>query len=115
MRRKNFSTARTGIKKRVIVTENGPAQRISKREVIAKHLVNKAAGATSGIPLLLNETRTRENKARGHGPNQVSIPRGPDCLENMIARIRSSSPRAPLTGGGQQNARKMVPEPRSGK
>src|ERR1044071_1619790 len=39
---KNFATAlEQELNSRVIVTENGRRKRVSKREVIAKHLVNK--------------------------------------------------------------------------
>src|SRR5260221_4862946 len=41
---KNFATAiEQELDTRITVTENGRRRRISKREVIAKHLVNKAA------------------------------------------------------------------------
>ena len=106
---KNFATAlEQELKSRVVVTENGRRKRISKREVIAKHLVNKAAGGDlKAIPLLLNETRARENEAADTGPNQVfDTPEDQAVLENMIARIRSSSPEGtPAATVGQ---RKMV-------
>src|SRR3954454_22777450 len=70
---KNFHTAlEQELRSRVTVTENGRRKRISKREVIAKHLVNKSAAADlKAIPLLLNETRARENEGADTGPNQV--------------------------------------------
>jgi hypothetical protein len=60
---KNFATAiEQELDTRVTVTENGRRRRISKREVIAKHLVNKAAGGDlKAIPLLLNEARARQS------------------------------------------------------
>src|SRR5437868_3298128 len=109
---KNFATAlEEELNARLTVTENGRRRRISKREVIAKHLVNKAAsGDLKAIPLLLNETRARENEAADAGPDQVfDTPEDQAVLENMIARIRSSSPEGtPSPAVGQQNARKMV-------
>ena len=106
---KNFAAALDEeLKSRVLVTENGRRKRISKREVIAKHLVNKAAGGDlKAIPLLLNETRARENEGADTGPNQVfDTPEDHAVLENMIARIRSSSPEGtPAATVGQ---RKMV-------
>jgi hypothetical protein len=50
---KNFANAiEQELDTRVTVTENGRRRRISKREVIAKHLVNKAAsGDLKAIPL----------------------------------------------------------------
>jgi len=52
---KNFAIAiGQELDSRVTVTENGRRRRISKREVIAKHLVNKAvSGDLKAIPLLL--------------------------------------------------------------
>ena len=109
---KNFATAlEQELKSRVLVTENGRRKRISKREVIAKHLVNKAAGGDlKAIPLLLNETRARENEGADTGPNQVfDSPEDRTVLENMIARIRSSSPEhTPSPTVAPQTARKMV-------
>ena len=106
---RNFATAlEQELKSRVLVTENGRRKRLSKREVIAKHLVNKAAGGDlKAMPLLLNETRARENEAADTGPNQVfDTPEDRTVLENMIARIRSSSPEGtPAATVGQ---RKMV-------
>ena len=109
---KNFATAlEQELKSRVVVTENGRRKRISKREVIAKHLVNKAAGGDlKAIPLLFNETRARENDAAEAEPDLVfDTPEDQAVLESMIARIRSSSPEGtPSPAAGQQNARKMV-------
>src|SRR5438067_417778 len=106
---KNFATAlEQELKSRVIVTENGRRKRISKREVIAKHLVNKAAGGDlKAIPLLLNETRARESEAADAAPNQVfDTLEDQAVLENMIVRIRSSSPEGtPAATVGQ---RKLV-------
>jgi hypothetical protein len=94
---KNFATAlEQELKSRVIVTENGRRKRVSKREVIAKQLVNKAAGGDlKAIPLLLSETRVREGEAAGAGPSQFfETPEDHVVFENIIARIRSSSPEA---------------------
>lgn len=59
---KNFGTViEKELNMRVEVTENGRRRKISKREAVAKQLVNKAAsGDTKSIPILLNETRARE-------------------------------------------------------
>jgi len=79
---------------RVTVTENGRRRRISKREVIAKHLVNKAAsGDLKAIPLLLNEVRARENNPADAASAQVfDTPEDRKVLDGIIARIRSSLP-----------------------
>jgi hypothetical protein len=92
---KNFATAiEQELDARVTVTENGRRRRISKREVIAKHLVNKAAsGDLKAIPLLLNEARAQENNPAGSGPNDIlDAPEDHKVLDGIIARIRSSVP-----------------------
>ncbi len=46
----------------VPVTENGRRRKLSKRQVIAKRLVNRAAeGDMKAVPLLLNEMRPHES------------------------------------------------------
>src|SRR4051794_35854637 len=105
---KNFATAfEQELASRVIITENGRRKRVSKREVIAKHLVNKAAGGDlRAIPLLFNETRAREGEAAEVGPNQIfDTPEDRAVLQSMLARIRSSSP------GGHTLADSSVAEP----
>lgn len=91
---KNFATAiEQELKSRVIITENGRRKRISKREVIAKHLVNKAAsGDLKAIPLLLNETRAQDSETAA-GPDQVfGTSEDRTVFESIVARIRSSAP-----------------------
>jgi len=109
---KNFHTAlEQELRSRVTVTENGRRKRISKREVIAKHLVNKSAsGDLKAIPLLLSETRARESEAADVGRNQVfDTPEDRSVLESMVARIRSSSPEGtPSPAAAPLNPRKMV-------
>jgi hypothetical protein len=52
---------RTELKASVVITEDGKRRRITKREVIAKQLVNKAAaGDLRAIPLVLGEERLHE-------------------------------------------------------
>jgi hypothetical protein len=78
---KNFATAiEQELVTRITVTENGRRRRISKREVIAKHLVNKAAsGDLKAIPLLLNEARAHQSNPAEADPDQVfDTPRGPE-------------------------------------
>ena len=73
---KNFATAlEDELRAPVTVTENGKRKRISKREVIAKHLVNKAAsGDLKAIPLLLNEIRYREGHAAAGLDDEYQAP-----------------------------------------
>src|SRR6266496_4770657 len=92
---KNFAVAiEQELVTRVTVTENGKRRRISKREVIAKHLVNKAAsGDLKAIPLLVNEARAHQSNLADAGLDQVlDTPEDRKVLDGIIARIRSSSP-----------------------
>ena len=106
---KNFATAlEEELNARLTVTENGRRRRISKREVIAKHLVNKAAsGDLKAIPLLLNEARALQGNLADAGPDQVlDTPEDRKVLDGIIARIRSSSPDSfpsPPTGEGNES------------
>jgi hypothetical protein len=91
---KNFATAiEQELDARVTVTENGRRRRISKREVIAKHLVNKAAsGDLKAIPLLLNEARAHQSNPAEADPDQVfDTPEDRKVFDGVIARILSSS------------------------
>jgi hypothetical protein len=92
---KNFATAiEEELQARVTVTENGKRRRISKREIIAKHLVNKAAsGDLRAIPLLLNETRTRESIPADGGPDAVfDTAEDQHVFESILRRLRGSDP-----------------------
>jgi hypothetical protein len=95
---KNFATAiEEELQARVIVTENGKRKRISKRQVIAKHLVNKAAsGDLKAIPLLLNEIRSRLGNLADAGLDEVfNTPEDRSVLDSIIRRIRGSDPASP--------------------
>jgi hypothetical protein len=94
---KNFATAlEQELNSRITVTENGRRRRISKREVIAKHLVNKAAsGDLKAIPLLLNEARAREQNPGESGPDEIlDTPEDRRVFDGIIARIRNSVPQS---------------------
>ena len=62
---RNFSAVlQAELNSKVLVTENGRQKKLSKREVIAKRMVNSAAeGDTKAIPILLNEDRQRMQQA----------------------------------------------------
>jgi hypothetical protein len=110
---KNFATAlEEELRARVTVTENGRRKRISKREVIAKHLVNKAAsGDLKAIPLLLNETRPRDGNLAGGGPDHVfDTPEDRRVLDSIIRRIRSSDPTLPKSASLPPASEKTEPE-----
>jgi hypothetical protein len=105
---KNFATAiEQELNSRVTVTENGRRRRISKREVIAKHLVNKAAsGDLKAMPLLLNEARARQSTLAEAGTDEVfDTPQDQKVFEGIIARIRNSMPEGvPSTPGPEDDA-----------
>ena len=103
---KNVATAiEDELKARVTVTENGRRKRIPKREVIAKHVVNKAAsGDLKAILLLLNEIRYREGNAETGLDQVFDTPEDRNVLDSIIHRIRSSD-RAP------PEVPKSLPEP----
>jgi hypothetical protein len=105
---KNFATAiEQELVTRITVTENGRRRRISKREVIAKHLVNKAAsGDLKAIPLLFNEARAHQSNPAEADPDQVfDTPEDRKVLDGILARIRGSSqesvPPLPTTEGDE--------------
>jgi hypothetical protein len=87
----NFVTAiEDELRARVTVTENGRRKRVTKREVIAKRLVNRAAeGDLRAIPLLLNEARGLENLPAGgiaigvFGSSQEQA-----VIDGIVQRIR---------------------------
>ena len=51
---------------KIFINENGKRKSITKREAVAKQIVNKAAsGDAKAIPILLNEARAREKAGIG--------------------------------------------------
>jgi Family of unknown function (DUF5681) len=111
---KNFATAiEEELQAQVVVTENGKRKRISKRQVIAKHLVNKAAsGDLKAIPLLLNEIRPRlGNLAEGGLDEVFNTPEDRSVLDGIIRRIRSSDPASPPSAPSPPVAEEGEPEP----
>lgn len=98
---KNLSTAiQEELDARVVVTENGRRRTISKRQAIAKQLVNKAAaGDPRALPIVLNEARLSE----GRSVSEVLGELGPEdetILARLARRMREAQP-APC----------VVPEP----
>jgi hypothetical protein len=91
---RNFATALTEeLNARVVVTENGRRRRISKREAVAKQLVNKAAaGDLKAIPVLLNETRPGEDLPGAAMPLDVfSGAADQQVMASIVARIRAAT------------------------
>jgi hypothetical protein len=95
---KNFGTAiEDELRARVTVTENGKRRRVSKREVIAKRLVNRAAeGDLRALPLLLNEARAHEHLSSGDGANVIfGGSEDRDVIDGIVQRIRRGDSPAP--------------------
>jgi len=90
---RNFATAIAAeLDAPIIATENGKRRTISKRQAVAKQLVNKAvAGDTKAIPLLLNETRLHENSP-GVDDTQPVLGRAEDdtVMASILRRIRAA-------------------------
>jgi hypothetical protein len=118
---KNFATAiRDELQMRITITENGKRKRISKRQVIAKHLVNKAAaGDLKAMPLLFNEARPHE----GQPVDAIALElfgqaEDQRVIDSAIRRIRSAehdrsdaAPPSDPPGASEESAgpRKEVP------
>jgi len=74
---------------KIPINENGRRRSISKREAVAKQLVNKAAsGDPKAIPILLNEARAREKAGTDLevDPNQRAEDR--EVMSGILERIR---------------------------
>ena len=90
---KNFATAlEDELAARVLITENGKRRTISKRQAIAKQIVNKAAsGDLKAIPVVLNETRLREEGLSVSFPSQIfSTLADQQVMASIVARIRAA-------------------------
>lgn len=93
---KNFkSTLQTELKRQVTINEDGRRKRISKREAVAKQLVNKAvSGDPKALPVLLREALSYETDSEdgSTGPRNFPTTAEDDLvLENIIKRIREST------------------------
>ena len=90
---RNFATVlQAELNARITVTENGKRKKITKREGIAKQLVNKAvAGDSKMVPTLLGELRFQESLSLG-APAQDVFNTSHDALvmESVIRRIREA-------------------------
>jgi Family of unknown function (DUF5681) len=95
---KNFATAlEVELRATVPVTENGRRRRLSKRQVIAKQLVNRATeGDLKAMPLLLNEVRPREQAAADALEEIFGGPEQQPLLASIVQRIRAADAQSPL-------------------
>ena len=114
---RNFATViEAELNTKIPITENGKRKSISKREAVAKQLVNKAAsGDTKAMPLLLNESRAHEKTGTGRDLDPGQSVADHQVMTGMLERIRrgmaqsgSSSVRFSTRGqipqGGQSDA-----------
>jgi Family of unknown function (DUF5681) len=87
---KGFGTVlQDELKRRVAVTEDGRRKKITKREAVAKQLVNKAAaGDPKAIPVLLNATRPYETDVAADSIQTETMDEEDRLvMENIIKRI----------------------------
>jgi hypothetical protein len=74
---------------KIPINENGKRKSITKREAVAKQLVNKAAsGDAKAIPILLNEARAREKAGIGLGPDTSPRVEDQQVMSGILERIR---------------------------
>jgi len=96
---RNFATAfEEELRVRVPVTENGRRRKLSKRQVIAKQVVNQAVGGDlKALPLLLNETRLHENlPGPGAAEEIFGGPEQQPVIDSIVQRIRAAEAASPV-------------------
>ena len=90
---------------KIPINENGKRRTISKREAVAKQLVNKAAsGDPKAIPILLNEARSQE-KAGGSATTAPLRAEDQQVMASVLERLRRN-----LSQNPDQNA-PLPPDP----
>lgn len=92
---KNFATViQDELRVRISIVENGRRRKITKREAIAKQLVNRAAaGDLKAMPPLLNEVRRHDEDGSAQSADtEFRSPEDRKVIENIIKRIRGSGP-----------------------
>jgi len=79
---------------KVTVTEHGERRTITKRQVIAKQVVNKAAtGDAKAVRMLLDETRLSEQETNASGQaNPFGRPVDEAVMRNVLQRLRGAEP-----------------------
>jgi Family of unknown function (DUF5681) len=85
---------------KISINENGKRKSITKREAVAKQIVNKAAsGDTKAIPIVLNEARAREKAGIGLETDPSQRVEDQQVMSGILERIRrrlgESTPAAP--------------------
>lgn len=93
----NFATVlQAELNAPITVTENGRRKKITKREGVAKELVNKAvAGDPKMVPALLGEMRFQEGLLPAVPAQEVfNTTHDVEVMESIIRRLRESDPSA---------------------
>ncbi len=88
---KNFATVISQeLKSRIPVTENGKPKKISKRQAIAKQMINKAVtGDHRATQIVLNEARAHEGAPAAGEPLTVfDTPEHHLVMADIVRRIR---------------------------
>lgn len=91
----NFSTIlEKELSERVQVSENGRQKTMTKKQIIAKRLINKATeGDPKAVPIVLNETRLiDERNAQPESQGFVPLPEDLKIMQSIIDRIRNTNP-----------------------
>lgn len=90
----NFSTLiDKELNQKLTIIENGVRKRISKKQAVAKQLVNKAAGGDhKAIPILLTDERSREAAGAAATEQPVFTAEDQNVIDHLLARIRTSEP-----------------------
>jgi Family of unknown function (DUF5681) len=74
---------------KISINENGKRKSITKREAVAKPIVNKAAsGDTKAIPIVLNEARAREKAGIGLETDPSQRVEDQQVMSGILDRIR---------------------------
>jgi len=104
---RNFASVMTDeLNDRVPVTENGRRRKITKREVMIKQVVNKAAGGDlKAVQTILNETRSHELVPTSSADLAVfDTPEHRLVMAEIVRRIRSSSETLAIVPGEESDS-----------
>lgn len=90
---RNFgSVIQDELNARIIISENGRRKTISKKQAVAKQLVNKAAtGDPRAMPVLLNENRIHEAHAGRDAASETHDAEDRLVMESIMRRIRDAN------------------------
>ena len=96
---RNFATViQNELKRRIAVNEDGKRKKITKREAVAKQLVNKAAaGDPKILPVLLNEARPYEAAAASSMQSDTMSEDDRMVMDGILRRLRESDAAANST------------------